>query len=154
MQVSDTCPSILRTLTRIELVFHPLKTCLRKAAQRTIEGLNRYVGSYIRTARRSRRWRRVPEWGSCRYGCRPARNSARRRKSRPRHCRGCRSGGHRRLRPATSRSALITSAAWLDSSRPPRESASRSCRCISAARNASAHVSSLPGRRRSISGRS
>jgi hypothetical protein len=33
----------------IELVFHPLKTFLRKAAQRTIEGLNRYVGSYIRT---------------------------------------------------------------------------------------------------------
>jgi metal-dependent hydrolase (beta-lactamase superfamily II) len=32
-----------------------------------------------------------------------------------------------------------------------RNSASRSCRCISAARNASVHVSSLSGRRRSIS---
>jgi len=32
----------------IELVFHPLKTLLRKAAERTIEGLERCVGSYIR----------------------------------------------------------------------------------------------------------
>jgi len=32
----------------IELVFHPLKTLLRKAAERTIEGLERCVGSFIR----------------------------------------------------------------------------------------------------------
>ena len=32
----------------IELVFHPLKAYLRKAAERTIEGLDRCVGSYIR----------------------------------------------------------------------------------------------------------
>jgi len=35
-------------LNPIELVFHPLKTCLRKAAERTIEGLHRGVRSYIR----------------------------------------------------------------------------------------------------------
>ena len=33
----------------IELVFHPLKTFLRKAADRTIEGLQRRIRSYIRT---------------------------------------------------------------------------------------------------------
>jgi transposase len=32
----------------IELVFHPLKTLLRKAAERTIQGLQRSVRSYIR----------------------------------------------------------------------------------------------------------
>jgi len=32
----------------IELVFHPLKTLLRKAAERTIKGLERRVGSFIR----------------------------------------------------------------------------------------------------------
>jgi transposase len=32
----------------IELVFHPLKVVLRKAAERTIEGLGRCVGSFIR----------------------------------------------------------------------------------------------------------
>src|SRR5438034_1814795 len=32
----------------IELVFHPLKTSLRKAAERTIEGLERRVRSFIR----------------------------------------------------------------------------------------------------------
>ena len=32
----------------IELVFHPLKALLRKAAERTIEGLERRVGSFIR----------------------------------------------------------------------------------------------------------
>jgi transposase len=32
----------------IELVFHPLKVLLRKAAERTIEGLERCVGSFIR----------------------------------------------------------------------------------------------------------
>jgi transposase len=32
----------------IELVFHPLKTLLRKAAERTIDGLERRVGSFIR----------------------------------------------------------------------------------------------------------
>jgi transposase len=35
-------------LNPIELLFHPLKTCLRKAAERTMEGLHRCVGSYIR----------------------------------------------------------------------------------------------------------
>lgn len=35
-------------LNPIELLFHPLKTCLRKAAERTMEGLHRSVGSYIR----------------------------------------------------------------------------------------------------------
>jgi transposase len=39
-------PKYSPDLNPIELV---LKTFLRKAAQRTIEGLNRYVGSYIRT---------------------------------------------------------------------------------------------------------
>ena len=33
----------------IELVFHPLKALLRKAAERTIKGLERYVRSFIRT---------------------------------------------------------------------------------------------------------
>jgi transposase len=32
----------------IELVFHPLKTFRRKAAERTIEGLHRCIRSYIR----------------------------------------------------------------------------------------------------------
>ena len=32
----------------IELVFHPLKTLLRKAAERTIDGLERRVGAFIR----------------------------------------------------------------------------------------------------------
>jgi transposase len=32
----------------IEMVFHPLKTFLRKAAERTVEGLQRCVRSYIR----------------------------------------------------------------------------------------------------------
>jgi transposase len=32
----------------IELVFHPLKAVLRKAAERTIEGLKQRVGSFIR----------------------------------------------------------------------------------------------------------
>ena len=35
-------------LNPIELLFHPLKTWLRKAAERTMEGLHRCVGSYIR----------------------------------------------------------------------------------------------------------
>lgn len=42
-------PQYSPDLNPIELLFHPLKTCLRKAAQRTIEGLERRVGSYIRT---------------------------------------------------------------------------------------------------------
>jgi transposase len=33
----------------IEMVFHPLKTLLRKAAERTIEGLERCIGTFIRT---------------------------------------------------------------------------------------------------------
>ena len=36
-------------LNPIELVFHPLKTALRKAAERTIEGLVRRARSFIRT---------------------------------------------------------------------------------------------------------
>ena len=35
-------------LNPIELLFHPLKTWLRKAAERTMEGLHRCVGSYVR----------------------------------------------------------------------------------------------------------
>jgi transposase len=41
-------PKYSPDLNPIELVFHPLKTFLRKAAQRTIDGLRRSVGSYIR----------------------------------------------------------------------------------------------------------
>jgi len=37
----------------IELVFHPLKTLLRKAAERTIQGLGRCVRSFIRTLKPS-----------------------------------------------------------------------------------------------------
>jgi transposase len=51
----QTCGAELRYLPQyspefnpIELVFHPLKTLLRKAAERTIEGLERRVGSFIR----------------------------------------------------------------------------------------------------------
>jgi transposase len=32
----------------IEMVFHPLKTLLRKAAERTIQGLERCVGTFVR----------------------------------------------------------------------------------------------------------
>ena len=42
-------PKYSPDLNPIELVFHPLKTFLRKAAERTIEGLHRGVRSYIRT---------------------------------------------------------------------------------------------------------
>ena len=38
-------------LNPIELLFHPLKTWLRKAAERTMEWLHRCVGSYISGAR-------------------------------------------------------------------------------------------------------
>lgn len=41
-------PKYSPDLNPIELVFHPLKAFLRKAAQRTIEGLHRCVGSYVR----------------------------------------------------------------------------------------------------------
>ena len=41
-------PQYSPDLNPIELVFHPLKTSLRKAAERTIEGLQRCVRSYIR----------------------------------------------------------------------------------------------------------
>jgi transposase len=44
-------PKYSPDLNPIELLFHPLKTCLRKAAERTIEGLHRCVRSYIRGAR-------------------------------------------------------------------------------------------------------
>src|SRR4030081_3607711 len=37
----------------IELVFHPLKTLLRKAAERTVEGLERCVRSFIRALKPS-----------------------------------------------------------------------------------------------------
>jgi transposase len=40
-------PKYSPDLNPIELVFHPLKAFLRKAAQRTIEGLRQSVGSYI-----------------------------------------------------------------------------------------------------------
>ena len=42
-------PQYSPDLNPIELVFHPLKTFLRKAAERTIEGVLRCVRSYIRT---------------------------------------------------------------------------------------------------------
>ena len=42
-------PQYSPDLNPIELVFHPVKTCLRKAAARTIEGLYRSVRSFIRT---------------------------------------------------------------------------------------------------------
>lgn len=42
-------PQYSPDLNPIELMFHPLKTLLRKAAERTIEGLQRCVRSYIRT---------------------------------------------------------------------------------------------------------
>lgn len=41
-------PKYSPDLNPIEFVFHPVKTFLRKAAQRTLEGLHRCVGSYIR----------------------------------------------------------------------------------------------------------
>lgn len=41
-------PQYSPELNPIELVFHPLKTALRKAAERTIKGLERRVGSFIR----------------------------------------------------------------------------------------------------------
>src|ERR1700720_785156 len=41
-------PQYSPDLNPIELLFHPLKTSLRKAAERTMEGLNRCVYSYIR----------------------------------------------------------------------------------------------------------
>jgi transposase len=42
-------PQYSPDLNPIELVFHPLKTALRKAAERTIEGLARCAKSFIRT---------------------------------------------------------------------------------------------------------
>ena len=41
-------PQYSPDLNPIESLFHPLKTLLRKAAERTIEGLQRCVRSYIR----------------------------------------------------------------------------------------------------------
>jgi transposase len=41
-------PKYSPELNPIELVFHPLKALLRKAAERTIRGLERRVGSFIR----------------------------------------------------------------------------------------------------------
>ena len=41
-------PQYSPELNPIELVFHPLKTLLRKAAERTIKGLERRAGSFIR----------------------------------------------------------------------------------------------------------
>jgi transposase len=42
-------PQYSPDLNPIELAFHPAKTCLRKAAERTIEGLHRCIRSFIRT---------------------------------------------------------------------------------------------------------
>jgi transposase len=42
-------PQYSPDLNPIEFMFHPLKTSLRKAAERTIKGLNRSVRSFIRT---------------------------------------------------------------------------------------------------------
>jgi transposase len=42
-------PQYSPDLNPIELVFHPVKASLRKAAERTIEGLHRCVRSFIRT---------------------------------------------------------------------------------------------------------
>jgi transposase len=42
-------PQYSPDLNPIELVFHPLKTSLRKAAERTIDGLNRCVRSFVGT---------------------------------------------------------------------------------------------------------
>jgi transposase len=41
-------PQYSPDLNPIELVFHSLKTLLRKAAERSIEGLERCVGSFVR----------------------------------------------------------------------------------------------------------
>jgi transposase len=41
-------PQYSPELNPTELVFHPLKTALRKAAERTIKGLERRVGPFIR----------------------------------------------------------------------------------------------------------
>src|SRR5438067_3220387 len=41
-------PQYSPELNPIELVFHPLKASLRKAAERTLKGLERRVGSFIR----------------------------------------------------------------------------------------------------------
>ena len=41
-------PQYSPELNPIELVFHPLKTLLRKAAERTVKGLERCVGSFVR----------------------------------------------------------------------------------------------------------
>lgn len=42
-------PQYSPDLNPIELVFHPVKTFVRKAAELTIEGLQRRIGSFIRT---------------------------------------------------------------------------------------------------------
>jgi transposase len=42
-------PQYSPDLNPIESVFHPVKARLRKAAERTIEGLQRCIRSYIRT---------------------------------------------------------------------------------------------------------
>jgi transposase len=41
-------PAYSLDLNSIELVFHPLKASLRRAAEPTIDGLNRSVGSFVR----------------------------------------------------------------------------------------------------------
>ena len=41
-------PQYSPDLNPIEMLFHPLKTFLRKAAERTMERMHRCVGSYIR----------------------------------------------------------------------------------------------------------
>jgi hypothetical protein len=51
VQRRATCRRILET--SIKLVFHPLKAFLRKAAEQTIDGLDRSVGSFARAVARS-----------------------------------------------------------------------------------------------------
>jgi transposase len=46
-------PQYSPELNPIELVFHPLKALLRKAAERTVEALERSVGSFIRALKPS-----------------------------------------------------------------------------------------------------
>jgi transposase len=45
-------PAYSPDLNPTELVFHPLKAFLRKAAERTIDGLNRSIGSFVRALAR------------------------------------------------------------------------------------------------------
>ncbi len=46
-------PQYSPDLNPIEMVFHPVKTALRKAAERTIKGVEGCIGSFIRTLDRA-----------------------------------------------------------------------------------------------------